>query len=266
MGKDLSRVKQTFYTCDGGSCRKAGAEQTSRDTRVYLRNSGSWEKTHTVKTRCNGRCEDAPTWIVQPGNYWYKGVDSTCGIEILKSHLNNDQPLKKALLFEEGASKVSSENEKSSSFIKPFEYRELSEGKMGWITKGLSSDQYLYALFSKWLDTKGKGIYINRKGESFSLSNLSEINYTDEFNIELSFGDRIELLLIGSVGIKDETERQKFKVRGTFYFAEEKTLTKGIEFKNKIGETLASMTFENEAFWKYCETIQLGGIKIEELA
>ena len=266
MGKDLSRVKQTFYTCDGGSCRRAGAEQTSRDTRVYLRNSGSWETTHTVKTRCNGRCEDAPTWIVQPGNYWYKGVDSVRGVEILKSHIGNNEPLKEALLFKEGDLKMNSENERSNAFIKPFEYRELSEGKMGWITKGLSSDQYLYALFSKWFEIRGEGVYTNSKGKRFSLSKLSGIDYSDEFNIELTFGEEKELLMIGVVGIKDETERQKLKVRGTFYFSEEQSSTKGIIFKNKMGERLASITFENEEFWKYCETIQLGGIKIEELA
>lgn len=266
MGKDLTNVKHTFYTCDGGSCRKAGGEQTSREMRMYLRNSGNWENTHTVRTRCNGRCEDAPTWIVQPGNYWYKEVDSARGVEILKSHIRSNEPLIEVLLFQEGAEKVDSANERSNSFIKSFEYQELSSGKMGWITKGLSSDQYLYALFSKLCETKNAGTFTNQEGKGYSLSNLSEVDYTDEFNIRLSFGEEKELLLIGSVGIKDETERQQLKVRGTFYSAEESTNRREVTFKNKMGDVLASMTFEDQEFWKYCEAIQLGGIRIEELA
>ena len=260
MGKNLASVKQTFFMCDGGSCRKAGGEQTSRDTRVHLRNSGNWENTHTVKTRCNGRCEDAPTWIVQPGNFWYKGVDSARGIEIIKSHVENNEPLKEGLLFEEGALKVDSDNEKSTSFIKPFEYKEFSNGSMGWITKGLSSDQYLYALFSKWIEIQGEGTYTGQNGHEFSLSKLATVDYTDEFNIELHFGTDKEKLLIGVLGVKDETDRQLLKVRGTFYFKEENTAKRGVIFKNKMGGVIASLTFEDDAFWAYCEAVQLGGI------
>ncbi|MCH2229522.1 MAG: hypothetical protein MK105_04190 [Crocinitomicaceae bacterium] len=266
MGKNLAKVKHTFYTCDGGSCRKARAEQTSRDTRAYIRNSGNWENTHTIKTRCNGRCEDAPTWIVQPGNYWYKNVNSKTGVNIIKSHVKNNQPLVDSLLFEEGSTKVCSENERSNSFIKPFEHKELPSGNKGWITKGLSSDQYLYALFIKWCDSQVEGIFTNRIGEKHPMSSLKTIDYTDEFTIELNFEGNTETLLIGAVGANDKTEKQRLKIRGTFYYTEENTENKGIIFKNKIGEKVASMEFKCDRFWKYCEEIQLGGIRITELA
>ena len=74
MGKNLADVDYSFYHCDGGSCKKAGSENVLRDVRAHLRNNNLWDKTHSIKTRCNGRCEDAPTCIVQPGNYWYKNL------------------------------------------------------------------------------------------------------------------------------------------------------------------------------------------------
>lgn len=262
MGKDLTKVNVTFYPCDGGSCRKAGSENTTREMRKYLLNSGNWEITHTVRTRCNGRCEDAPTVIVQPGNYWYKNVDAQCGVEIVKSHLDRNEPLSESLLFDLHKNQMNSENERTSSFIKPFEEKELPTGNWGWMTKGLSSDQYLYPLISKLMGDKGN--YTDEKGNVFDLQNLKSVNFSDQHYLEMDFGSESLRLLIGAVPQTDTSHRQEEKVRGTFYFIEKDAVQKGVQFRNKKGVVLGTLLFESEALWKYCLDVQLKGLRIKE--
>ena len=90
MGKNIANTTHTFLFCDGGSCQKKGSEQVVRTARAYLRNNGLWNTTHTIKTRCNGRCEDAPTCIVSNGDYWYKELTPEKIIPIVKSHIETN--------------------------------------------------------------------------------------------------------------------------------------------------------------------------------
>ena len=110
MGKDISKVTTTFQFCDGGSCKKAKSELAVREARAYLRNENLWDTTHTIRTRCNGRCEDAPTWIVQPGNFWYKNLTPEKAVEIVKSHVDTQQPVNEYLLYKEGDTQLHTEN------------------------------------------------------------------------------------------------------------------------------------------------------------
>ena len=102
MGKDLANTNLTFLFCDGGSCQKAGSEQAARAARVYLRNNGHWDTTHTIKTRCNGRCEDASTCIVQPGNYWYKELTPEKVVNIIKSQRRRQSALRTRVAVSRG--------------------------------------------------------------------------------------------------------------------------------------------------------------------
>ena len=115
MGKNLATATTTFFFCDGGSCQKAGSEIVTRNARAYIRNNNLWNKTHTIKTRCNGRCEDAPTCIVQSGNYWYKHLTASKIQEIIESHVNQQKGVTPYLLYQDNWDKVISEKE-----IKPF--------------------------------------------------------------------------------------------------------------------------------------------------
>lgn len=264
MGKDLSNVKIAFYPCDGGSCRRAESENTTREMRCHLINSGSWDETHTVRTRCNGRCEDAPTLIVQPGNYWYKNVDPERGIAILTSHLEKNEPLKEALLFAGNEDQMHSDNERSGTVIKPFDYKKLPTDKEGWITRGLSSDQYLYPLMKKCLELGVAGTYQDHKGNTADLQALREVNFTDPYFMEMMFGEDLYKLLIAPVPKTDTSSRQDEKVRGTYYFIASDGVQKGIQFRNKQGNIKGTLLFESEKFWEYCLDIQLKGIKVPE--
>lgn len=202
--------------------------------------------------------------IVHPGNYWYKNVDPERGVDIVKSHLEKKQPLREALLFEENGDQLNSDNERSNSFIKPFEEKTLPTGNYGWMTKGLSSDQYLYPLMKKCLELDIEGSYQDPQGNTRDLRSLSQVIFIDAYTMELRFGEEISSLLIGAVPKSDTTQRQEDKVRGTYYFIESNEIQKGIQFRNRKGEAMGTLLFKSDAFWEYCTDIQLKGIKIPE--
>jgi len=122
MGKNIANTTHTFFFCDGGSCQKAGSEKVVRAARAYLRNNGHWDTTHTIKTRCNGRCEDAPTAIVYPGGSWYKELTPEKITPIVKRHLNNTPLLDAELLYKKGWEEQASDNERPAFKPKPFEF------------------------------------------------------------------------------------------------------------------------------------------------
>jgi len=108
MGKDIAKSTHTFLFCDGGCCQKKGSDPVVRAARSYLRNRGLWDTTHTIKTRCNGRCEDAPTCIVNRGEYWYKKLTPKLGVELVKAHIHNNKPMNTNLLYADGWDRVKS--------------------------------------------------------------------------------------------------------------------------------------------------------------
>ncbi|MCG8310579.1 MAG: (2Fe-2S) ferredoxin domain-containing protein [Cytophagales bacterium] len=72
MGKDLTKVNQTIFICNGGSCKKQQAEDLTREIRCELKMAGLHEATHTIKTLCMGQCENAPVMYTEADNAWYK--------------------------------------------------------------------------------------------------------------------------------------------------------------------------------------------------
>ena len=177
MGKDLTQVSTTFYICDGGSCRKAGSDPVMRATRAYLRNQGLWDTTHTIKTRCIGRCEDAPAAIVQPGDYWYKNLDGKNIVEVMKKHLEEDQPLEELLVFKEGSTVINSDKERPKKVPKPFALKEDEDLGLIYATKGFSTDQYTYPLFLYLTETKGAATLTFPHGQTHSFRTIQSLEY-----------------------------------------------------------------------------------------
>lgn len=266
MGKNLSKVTHTFLFCDGSSCRKAHSEQITREARAYLRNNGLWDTTHTVKTRCNGRCEDAPTCIVSPGEFWYKELTPQKIIPIVKSHIDHQQPIASDLLYKKGWEEMASNNERPAVKPKAFQLKEDSELGNCFIARGFSSDQYLYPLFL-YLKEHPEGVYIHEiGGEGFSFKEIRVVNYTSSHTLELQTETTAILLTIGAVP-KDNNTLQKSKISVTEYFYINSTKQAGIRFKNKFGKTLAIIEFdsiENKS-WHYCKEIQLQNIATKQL-
>ncbi|MCD8407387.1 (2Fe-2S) ferredoxin domain-containing protein [Tenacibaculum dicentrarchi] len=258
MGKNIANTTHTFFFCDGGSCQKAGSEQVTRAARAYLRNNNLWDKTHTIKTRCNGRCEDAPTCIVQPGEFWYKELTPEKITPIVKAHINNEPFNEDNLLYKKGWNEQVSNNERAPIKPKPFELKNDAELGDCYITRGFSSDQYLYPLFL-YLSENSKGATLTFSNNStVSFDKIIAVNYVHRYNLELKTKTDTFAFTIASVP-KENKELQQSKIASTEYFYQTETALTGIRFKNKFGITLGKVTFdsiENKA-WLYCTKIQL---------
>lgn len=255
MGKDLSKVKHIFQFCDGGSCRKAGSEQVIRDARASIKNQGHWKDTHTLKTRCNGRCEDAPTWIVQPGNYWYKNLSPEKGIEILNAHINEQKPLENYLLYQDGWEALRSGKERPKESIL---FKEVYEESLGKVIKARmpSSEQDLYPLF-QYIFERHEQILVQEPGQPGRLLlNKPIVNYTNEFDIHITAEDLNIKLAIAPVPASAAAELAARKVALTEVIRlkeKENPSREGIRFKNRKGEELLSIWFKHRKgeIWRH---------------
>jgi len=267
MGKDLSQVSTTFYFCDGGSCRRAGSEQVIRAARAYLRNNDFWDQTHTIRTRCNGRCENAPTCIVQPGNYWYKKLSSDKILNILEGHIFDSKPSIEDLLYGEGFEKMVSEKERAQVMPKPFKEVEDEAWGTCWETKGFSSDQYLYPLFLFLQRVGGDNNFQIENGRSWKLNELVEVDYTHDYQLKLVFSSGETILNIGSVPKTAALKEQEAKITGSFYSLRKDTGEKKLYFKNKMGQLVATVYLSSSetVLWDYFVKIQLKGIEVPQL-
>jgi (2Fe-2S) ferredoxin len=70
--KDLQKVKKHILLCNGGSCKKSGAEEVTDAIRASIIKQGLQDEIHTTKTLCNGRCNDGPIVIVMPDCIWFQ--------------------------------------------------------------------------------------------------------------------------------------------------------------------------------------------------
>ncbi|UZR99771.1 (2Fe-2S) ferredoxin domain-containing protein [Chondrinema litorale] len=266
MGKDLSKVETTFYFCDGGSCRKAGSDLPLRSARAYLRNEQLWENTHTVRTRCNGRCEDAPTCIVQPGNYWYKHLDTVNVVDIIQSHIDEEKPVSAHLIFQDGWQQMQSEKERPPAKDKFFVEKEDTELGKVFMARGLTSDQYTYPLLVFLMSHKEHVSITKPCGTTLSFSNLQHFEYVDTYKAKLQWAETSFEITLGLVPKTEPLDLQQSKVSVTdFFYSEEK---RGVRFKNKLGKHLATLMFEpeNTAIWDYCLKVQLNMLSGERIA
>src|SRR5690242_21609134 len=74
---NLNGTKQHVLICNGSSCMRKGGEEATQAIRNKVTELDLDETVHTTRTRCNGRCKDAPVAIVYPSGDWYKQVTET---------------------------------------------------------------------------------------------------------------------------------------------------------------------------------------------
>lgn len=260
MGKNISKVNTTFQFCDGGSCRKANSEIAIREARAYLRNNGLWDSIHTIKTRCNGRCEDAPTWIVQPGNFWYKNLTPDKAVSIMKSHIEHGQPVEECLLYKEGWSVLATENEKS---IAPVVFKDKIDPELGeaLVARSFASDQHLYPLF-QYLFQEPKHITVQSyDNDSIEIKSPHVVDYRDPYEIEIN-GEELQLrLTIAGIpkDISTEIADRKVSVAEVIWLKKTTIFTKAIRLKNKKGKHLVTFWIKEEdtVTWEHILTIYL---------
>ena len=75
--KDLINTKKCLFICNGGSCMKKDAEEVTQAIRRCIKNMNLDDDYHTVRTRCMGRCDDAPVAMLAPDNTWLQNIHPT---------------------------------------------------------------------------------------------------------------------------------------------------------------------------------------------
>jgi (2Fe-2S) ferredoxin len=102
MGKDLTKVTNTVFICNGGTCKKNGAEENTRELRCAIKMEGLHEITHTIKTLCQGQCENAPVLFLNPEGIWYKRMTAETIDEFVKQKLSRRTGFEGHILFRDG--------------------------------------------------------------------------------------------------------------------------------------------------------------------
>jgi len=270
MGKNLAKAKTTFYFCDGSSCRKAGSEAALRTARAHLRNKGLWDETHNLKTRCNGRCEDAPTWIVQQGNFWYKHVDAEKARAIIDQHCDFNEPLVSELIYRDGQDHVASEKERPPAVKPAFKTAQDQWHGNVFKARGFHSDQYLYAFFLFLEQNPGYTSINTPDGRTLNFFNLTKIDFTDPYIIQLHFGElHVEIveLVIALVPKTEDDELIKRRVTVCEHMIQISTNHKYVRLKDKMGRLAAEIKVDKADvdIWDYCLKIQLNNAKTPDL-
>lgn len=263
MGKDLSKVTTTFQFCDGGSCRKAHSELSVREARAHLRNADLWHSTHTIKTRCNGRCEDAPTLIVQPGNFWYKQLDQQKVIEIVEAHTTAQSPVEAYLLFKEGAESVLSDRERKVTPV-VFKPKVHEEYGTALVARASASDQFLYPVL-KTMFEKFPNFELLHPIQNTRITTEHQVKYTDAFDLMIK-GPEAELAIaIGPITkamekeVASEILSRKVGVSEVYWFDNHERYQGAIHLKNRKGKPIVNFLIpkENQDLWTYLMTIYL---------
>ncbi len=271
MGKNIQKVTTTFQFCDGGSCQKANSEIAVREARAYLRNKGVWEGTHTIKTRCNGRCEDAPTWIIQPGNFWYKNVTPDKAVVIMESHLEKDKPVEEFLLYKEGWAMMSSENEKTVP-LPVFKHKIDSEHGDILIARAFASDQQLYPLFQYFFkDPKPIAVQIGEAPRS-TINQPHLVDYKDPYEVKITGKQVMLALTIAAIpkDINEDIATRKVSLAEVIWLKKKAIFTKALRLKNKKGKHLVTFWIKEDDHptWEHILKIYLSmpnnEIRIEE--
>lgn len=71
---DLLVTHKCLFICNGGSCMNKDAELVTIGIRKAIADLGYKNNIHTVRTKCIGRCDDAPVVFSAPDSVWYKEV------------------------------------------------------------------------------------------------------------------------------------------------------------------------------------------------
>ncbi len=108
--KDLINSKKCLFLCNGGSCMKMNAEEVTQGIRKSIQDFNLNDDYHTVRTKCMGRCDDAPVAMLAPDNIWLKNIKpNQCDLLLSEIELNE---LKSSdhFLYKMGDSDIKSES------------------------------------------------------------------------------------------------------------------------------------------------------------
>ncbi|MDX2193923.1 MAG: (2Fe-2S) ferredoxin domain-containing protein [Gemmatimonadales bacterium] len=93
---DLDGTRRLVFACHGSSCRKRDAEALLDVLRDELAAHGA-DDVHVIRTRCVGRCDDAPNLLVEPDGCWYAELTAKLARRVVREHLVAGHPIDDAL-------------------------------------------------------------------------------------------------------------------------------------------------------------------------
>lgn len=85
--------------CNGSSCMRKDAEEVTEAIRNEITNLDLDSVIHTSRTRCNGRCKDAPVVVVYPEGTWYKEFTPELGRTMVKEHLVEGKMIEESVIY-----------------------------------------------------------------------------------------------------------------------------------------------------------------------
>jgi (2Fe-2S) ferredoxin len=89
--KDLSKVHHCLFICNGGTCLKQDADALTLEIRRTILELGAQEVFHTVRTKCMGRCEEAPVLMSAPEGKWFGPISVAQTKALVVSMLAEDK-------------------------------------------------------------------------------------------------------------------------------------------------------------------------------
>ena len=98
--KNLSQVKKCLFICNGGTCSKNDADHITNKLRKAISEYNLNDAFHTVRTKCMGRCDDAPVAMLAPDNIWLKHLSANDASFIIHSSWINDLLNTKHFLYQ----------------------------------------------------------------------------------------------------------------------------------------------------------------------
>jgi (2Fe-2S) ferredoxin len=100
MAKDLSIVQRVAFICNGDSCLKKGAADTTTQLRAAIVQAGAKPRLHTVRTQCTDQCPHGPVVFVHPEGTWYQHLTADKAAALVASHLLAGEPLAESILHQ----------------------------------------------------------------------------------------------------------------------------------------------------------------------
>ena len=108
--KDLVNTKKCLFICNGGCCMKKDAEEVTQAIRRCIKEMGLDDEYLTVRTKCIGRCDDAPVAMLSPDNVWLKNIDSMQVDLLLREIQENQIKNSKNFLYKMGDNAINSDS------------------------------------------------------------------------------------------------------------------------------------------------------------
>ncbi|MEJ7661682.1 MAG: hypothetical protein WKG07_19930 [Hymenobacter sp.] len=93
MAKDLSIVQRIAFICNGDSCLKKGAADTTTHIRAAIVQAGAKARLHTVRTQCTDQCPHGPVVFIHPEGHPVPAPRPTRPGALVAGHLLAGEPL-----------------------------------------------------------------------------------------------------------------------------------------------------------------------------